>query len=482
MKKAAFYQGTVVLIPEEFEDLRSFQKEVELHPLQVLVTLNEKECLVPYFIEEHCEIKTMMISHPDELIEVEVEVLKQKEYDRRLALKLSEMKMDEENVSRFRQSLTLDGLFLKESSPNSYHEAIRAFWDDFGSMQKSLSETMSEKCMQCDQLRLLFKMHCGIPYSQFRVYVRKFKHKNVMMVTCLADSLYQILVDAVVHQSPKEYRESWDFYGYLPRAIYQYVPSSEQYDASIAPCTLVAKKTQFDHLRYDIEIEIASFSNFPHACEENYLYMCSILGENMFHAIVNSFSWTAAKERKGISVNRFFQQLMASFQPSLLIQLTGHMHQIGLRLKKQESFSERSFEQHIMTRCVECTDWFVLEKQSTDISLLQIDQNIVFSTLVFQLNEEEERELQQKHILIDLVTLLVENTSIEIIDYCISEKRIDVDFMCFDSAQMFNVLYHNAPLFEKYQCRYDEHTSEGTEHYEVSYQMRKQDLKFHDLH
>ena len=54
--------------------------------------------------------------------------------------------------------------------------------------------------------------------------------------------------------------------------------------------------------------------------------------------------------------------------------------------------------------------------------------------------------------------------------------------MNFDASKMFNVLRKNAPLFEMYECRYDEHTFEGCEHYEISYKMNKKELKFSSLH
>lgn len=482
MKKAAFYQGTLMLVPDEFDSFSSFVKEVQEHPLQVLVTLHEKDCLVPYFIEEYCEVKTVLISHPEQLIEIEVEVLKKQEYDFRLTQKMKDLRLSEKSLDEIRSSMTLDGTFLRESNASCYDESIKEFWDCFMTKEKLLREGMSETCLQDDDIRMMLQVYCGISYHQCRVYTRKIRHKHILMVTCLADSLLQILLDAVIHKAPKELMKTWEFHSFLPKRVYQYVSSLDDYDVSKTPCTLKIKKTEFDHLRYDIEFEIEPYHNFAKACEENYLYMCSILGENMFHATVHQFSWNAVSKRTGITVQQFDEKLMSSFNPLLLVQLAGHMHQIGLRLKKQEIFSERGFDQHIMTRCVECTDWFVLEKQSTDINELQMDLNIGFSTLVFTLRDDEERDIQQKHILLDLMKLLVENTSMEIIDYCISEHRIDVDFMNFDSAKMFNVLRKNAPLFELYQCRYDEHTAEGCEHYQVSYTMRKKKLSFNSLH
>jgi len=174
--------------------------------------------------------------------------------------------------------------------------------------------------------------------------------------------------------------------------------------------------------------------------------------------------------------------LMKSFQPLLLMKLAGHMHQIGLRLKKQETFRERSFDQHIITRCVECTDWFVLEKPSVDLDALQMELNVVFSTLVFELHEDEDKEIQRREILLKLMKLLVENSYVEIIDYCISNDRIDVDLMTFDAAGLFNLLRKNAPLFEKYSCRYDEYTVESCNRYQISYTMKKKKMEFNQLH
>ena len=81
MKKAVFYQGSLMLIPDEFDCFESFVEDVRKHPMQVLILLHEKECLAPYFIEEYCEIKTIMIQEPEKLIEVNVEVLKKQEYE-----------------------------------------------------------------------------------------------------------------------------------------------------------------------------------------------------------------------------------------------------------------------------------------------------------------------------------------------------------------------------------------------------------------
>lgn len=481
MKKAAFYQGTIVLVPDEFDSFTSFVEDVKKHPMQVLVTLHEKDCLAPYFLQEHCEIKTLMISHPDELIEIEADVLTEKEYDDRLHEKMKELHIDS-SLSKIKKTMTLDGTFEREYSVQCYWEAIQEFWKLFKKEEELMRQSMSDSCEQNDHLRMLLLTCCGIPYNQCRVYVRKFKKKHVMMITCLADSLYQILVDAVIHHSPSELNQNWEFYGFLPRQVYQYVPSQEDYDASYHPCHLNVKKTEFDHLRYDIEFEIEPSSNFAFACEENYLYMCSILGENLFHAVVHSFSWNATKERQGQSVVDFYLMLMKSFQPLLLMKLAGHMHQIGLRLKKQETFRERSFDQHIITRCVECTDWFVLEKPSVDLDALQMELNVVLSTLVFELHEDEDKEIQRREILLKLMKLLVENSYVEIIDYCISNDRIDVDLMTFDAAGLFNLLRKNAPLFEKYSCRYDEYTVESCNRYQVSYTMKKKKMEFNQLH
>lgn len=482
MKKAAFYRGTLFLVPDEFDSFSSFVSDVKQHPMQVVVTLHEIESLVPYFIDEHCEVKTVMISHPDELIEIDVDVLTRQDYDLKLSEKMKEMKLDDQPLHKMRSSLTLDGTFVRAYNSSCYQESIKEFWECFKTKENLLKDGMDELCTQDDTLRMMFQVYCGISYPQIRVYTRKHKNKYMMMVTSLADSLIQILVDAVIHQAPKELLKEWVFTSHLPKKIFQYRPVSKDYDVSRMPCTLVVKKTDFDHLRYDIVFEVEPYENFAFACEENYLYMCSILGENVFHAVVHSFKWESCRKKTGITVEAFDEQIMSSFHPMLLIQLTGHMHQIGLRLKRQKSFLERGFEQHIMTRCVECTDWFVLEKQSTDINMLQMDLNIGFSTLVFTLRDDIEKEVQQKHILLDLMKLLIENTNMEIIDYCISEHRIDVDFMNFDASKMFNVLRKNAPLFEMYECRYDEHTFEGCEHYEISYKMNKKELKFYSLH
>ena len=103
MKKAAFYQGTLMLVPDEFDSFSSFVKEVQEHPLQVLVTLHEKDCLVPYFIEEYCQVKTVLISHPEQLIEIEVEVLKKEEYDLRLTQKMKELRLSEKSLDEIRR-------------------------------------------------------------------------------------------------------------------------------------------------------------------------------------------------------------------------------------------------------------------------------------------------------------------------------------------------------------------------------------------
>lgn len=481
MKKAAFYQGTIVLVPDEFDSFDAFVSDVQAHPLQVLVTLHEKDCLAPYFLEEHCEIRTLMISHPDELLEIDVEVLSHEDYDQRLLKKMKELRIDA-SLEKMKKTMTLDGTFEREYSASCYQEAIHEFWNLFLSKQKLLSETLSDCCEQNDDLRLMLQSCCGVPYNQCRVYVRKYQKKNVMMITCLADSLYQILVDALIHHSPDQLKNKWEFYSFLPRQVYQYTPVHEEYDASHFPCHIKTKKLEFDHLRYEMEFEIEPYSNFAIACEENYLYMCSILGENLFHAVAHSFSWTETSERNGISVADFYTMLMKSFHPFLLIKLAGHIHQVGLRLKKQDIFTERSFEQHIITRCVECTDWFVLEKPSVDLDALQLDLNVVFSTLVFELHDELDKETQRREILLKLMKFLVENSCVEIIDYCLSENRIDVDLMTFDASGLFNLLRKNAPLFEKYSCRYDEHTADESNIYQVSYQMKKKKLKFNQLH
>ena len=480
MKKAVFYQCALMLIPDEFQSFDEFVQDIQSHPLQVLVTLHEKDCLAPYFIEEHCEIKAVMIHHPEELIETEVEVLPQSAYDELLENKMHELRIDRP-LSSLRSCMTLDGTFLKESSNDCYHESIVAFWDAFMKKEAMLKESIGSFCEQNDELRMMLLDYCGIPYHQTRVYLRRIKNKSVLMISCLADSLVQILVDGIFHHVPSSLKGTWDFYSFLPKGLFQYAAVNELYDVSKFPCRLKTSKCRFDHLRYDIEIEIEPFDDFAFACEENYLYMCSVLGENLFHAVVHSFKWTKTRKKIGVSCEEFFGKLMSVFDPALFIQLNGHMHQIGLRLKKQESFSERSFEQHIMTRCIECTDWFILDKPSVDIDELQLQMNIAFSTLVFTLRDDEAKEIQQKHILLDLMKHLVENTSMEIIDYCISDGRIDVDFMNFDPALMFNELRKHAPFLSKYDCRYDVHTAEGVSRYEVSYQMKSKKLSFNQL-
>ena len=471
-----------MLIPDEFDSFEAFVDDVRKHPLQVLILLHEKDCLAPYFIEEYCEIKTVMIQDVTELIEVSVEVMKKVEYEKMLHEKMSDLHLSDSSFDRLRHSMTLDGTFLREYQSSCYQEAIEDFWHQFEKKEMYLRGSMSETCEQNDDLRMMFQMTCGIQYNQIRVYLRKVKDKCVLMMTCLADSLVQILIDGIIHQAPSELRKHWDFYSFLPKNLYQYVPVREEYDVRETPCALIVTKNEFDESKYMVDFEIQPHPNFPFACEENYLYVCSILGENMFHAVIHDFKWTETTERTGMRCEAFYQQVMSSLNPRLLIQLAGHMHQIGLRLKKQDSFSERSFDQHIMTRCVECTDWFILEKPSLDINELQMEMNIAFSTLVFTLRDDEEIQLQHKHILLDLMKFLVENTHMEIIDYCISDDRIDVDFMNFDPSTMFNTLRSNAPLFEKYDCRYDEHTADEVLRYEISYQMKKKKLNFNQLH
>ena len=482
MKKAVFYQGSLFLVPDEFDCFEAFVEDVKAHPLQVLVLLHEKECLAPYFIEEYCEIKTVMFQDLDKLIEVDVEVMKKADYEKMLLKKMNDLRLNDASFDRLRQSMTLDGTFLREYQKSCYHEAICEFWQQFELKEQYLRESMSEQCEQNDDLRMMFQIYCGIQYNQIRVYLRKIKDKHVLMMTCLADSLVQILIDGILHQAPLSLRKHWDFYGFLPKNIYTYTAFREEYDASDMSCALKVEKNEFDESKYMVEFEIQPHPNFALACEENYLYVCSILGENMFHAVIHDFKWTESTERTGISSQAFYQQVMSSLNPRLLIQLAGHMHQIGLRLKKQDSFSERSFDQHIMTRCIECTDWFILEKPSLDINELQMEMNIAFSTLVFTLRDDEELHLQHKHILLDLMKFLVENTHMEIIDYCISNNRIDVDFMNFDPSTMFNTLRNNAPVFEKYDCRYDEYTADEVLRYEISYQMKKKKLNFTQLH
>ena len=480
MKKAVFYHGSLMLIPDEFSSFDAFVDEVQHYPLQVLCCLHEKDCLAPYFIQENCDIKTVMIQNPSSLIEVDVEVLSQCEYDKLLIQKMNELRINQP-LAKLRSSMTLDGTFLKEYSESCYHQSIEDFWDAFIQKESMFCNMMSSSCEQNDTIRMMLLDTCGVPYHQVRVYLRKFKQKYVMMMSCLADSLVQILVDGIFHRMPASLKGKWEFYSYLPKGIYQYVPVSEDYDVRAFPCHVHAVKTEFDPFRYDIEIEIEPHHDFAFSCEENYLYLCSVLGENLFHAVVHRFSWMKTHRKSGMTYEEFYAKVTSTFHPGLLIQLSGHMHQIGLRLKKQETFSERGFEQHIMTRCVECTDWFVLEKPSVDIDELQIQMNIAFSTLVFRLREDEEKEIQQKQILLDLMKYLVEHTSMEIIDYCISDGRIDVDFMNFDPALMFNELRKHAPFLSKYECRYDVHTAEGVHRYEVSYQMKSKKLTFNQL-
>ena len=100
MKKAVFYQGSLMLIPDEFDSFEAFVEDVRKHPLQVLILLHEKDCLAPYFIEEHCEIKTVMIQDVSELIEVSVEVMKKAEYEMMLHEKMNDLHLNDSSFDR----------------------------------------------------------------------------------------------------------------------------------------------------------------------------------------------------------------------------------------------------------------------------------------------------------------------------------------------------------------------------------------------
>ncbi len=309
MDNAFYYKGRYYLLPDTSEDVKSFCENTDLSLPLRLTRLKENLCMAPYFVKEEQVQEEVVIDSKRHIYPVEVSVLDRAEYDTKLSEIVGKtckgcMRFggNAEDVTGHHSEISLDGMcFEKQKLPYfAFFYAAQHFWEIFQQneekIRKSIAMGRADSVIEFIASRLGFMI---VPY--IAVLFRDGRY--IIIFSSMADQTTSALTTYLLSLAPESLKEHWDFYDYLPKDIFYYVPEKEEYDLNLTPPTVVFSPEQSDRLRFQLIVKIAPFDggNFDPAFE-NFLYLCATLGENRLLACVSVIDF-APKEITDESVS-----------------------------------------------------------------------------------------------------------------------------------------------------------------------------------
>ncbi len=481
--KTLYYKTNTYEMPNDMT-FQDFIEEVKRNPYIALRLFKEERCMAPYFIREDVQNVLLKIEDPDRIIESEGTLYFKEEYDRKLRGYVKKkcpgcVRYDGDSGSLKGNDveMTLDGLCFQRQEEQTYNFklGVEAFWKKFAAMEKKLRSLVKKGQITeaKNQVKEIFNRHVG---ASGEILFGIGSRHTVMMMSGLNNSMVQCVLDYVICRAPQELGEKWLFFSSINRECYQYQPSGD-YDASKHPIRVSRKMRNVDRTRFEVVfVADKEEDQDPRKANiENYIYICSQIGENLLQNIVSdmSFSYTERFDDE-ISLEEFYVEILNTYMTYEIETYTREQNVYSYKFTPTPKSLMRGETQESFTSCRDLTFKVALydENEVVDSYLNQL--NLICAYLEINLTQDEaegDRRLgiMYREILFDLE----ESGIVKKFSYELTENKLYVDMLVMDAGICRQEIRKRSPELEQFECYYTEINHDRRKTYRVSYDMEE---------
>jgi hypothetical protein len=445
LENAFYYDGAYYLLPSGCENVESFKKSVNpLLPVR-LTKLCENKCMAPYFVSEEERDVEVVISSARRVYPVKATILPRRDYEDRLCGIVADkcagcLRLGDPDGHH--GEMSLDGMcFEKQRKPYfAFYYAVQHFWDQFLKNEKKYRGLIDSG--KADEAIKQIGGSIGFMIVPYLAVMKK-GERYVLMFSAMADQIVSAQASYLVRRAPKELSD-WDFYDYLPRGIFYYLPDKEEYDLRHNPPRLTFALDQCDRPRFHMIIRVAPCDdpNFDVAFE-NFLYLCAAVGENRLLASCGALDFVPIEGDEGQSVEAFREVLDAAYSDEAMKEF----------FSDWQSYSFEMCGQSVVSKIAHLSVDLVSGGTCSLEALWEC--GIPVGTLCFDIDMEDENWLSDYKYLCSLIDKsLVKKWLIIPVGERFSDKRVCIDFLIADSPVVTKQIRNLTPVFKAFSAKY----------------------------
>lgn len=487
--KTFYYKANIYEMPEE-KPRQIFIEEIKENPIVALRLYKEDHCMAPYFIKEETQTVLLEIDEPERIIETEAVLLSKEEYDRKLRKQVIEKcagclryDNDSNNLTGNDTELTLDGMCFQrvDSQKYNFKKGVEAFWKKFEKIEKKLRMLVKKERYK-EAIKLvqeIYNRHINA-YGDLLFGINN--KKVVFIISGQGNSLAHLLADYVIEFALDTLKEKWEFYSYIPKDIYKYEPIGN-YDVSKNPPKIYQELKEVDRTRYDLTFccqEEIKEEEYYIMNIENYHYICSIIGENLLLNLACDMNFSYKKENfsKIISVEEFKEEIFRIYIPMVIKRFSEGLNFYSYQFTPKAGSIMRGGYQKSFTSCRELTFKLALYDEVSQIDYFLSHMNILCATLEMDIFKDSEADEKMMRIVFnDIVADLRSQGLVLMFGYEVSEEKLYVDMLVFDSGLCKKEIRKRSPELSRYNCFYTEIINEHRRTFEVDYEMNEVKMK-----
>lgn len=484
--KTFYYKTNTYEMPEDL----TFQKFIErLHknPYIAVHFLKEDRCMAPYFIKEDIQNVLLKIDEPDRVIECEGFVFEKEEYDRKLREQVKKkcvgcVKYDgnPQNLKGNDIEMTLNGVCLQKREEQSYNfnRGVEVFWKKFSAMEKDLRILVRKGQIETARKKVKEIYDYHVAASGAILFGRN-KKKAVFMLSGLNNPMVQCVLDYVIRMAPEQLKARWMFLSYISNEFYQYRPLGS-YNASNHAVWVNRKKKQADRPRFEVAfVKEEDIKDYHEANIENYLYICSRMGENLLQNALCDLSFSyREKTSDDISLDDFCKEVFDTYKPYEIAEFLENRNVYSYKFIPDSKAVIRGNEQESFTSCRDLTFKTALYDQNERVDSYLKQLHLICAYLeitLMQNSDEDERRLVI--MMKDIVAALENDGLAKMFSYELSDNRLYIDMLVMDTGLCRREIRKRAPELEAFECLYTEIHQDRRRTYQVGYDMNEIEIK-----
>lgn len=477
-----YYKMNTYRIPDD-RTIQELIVDLKKNPYIVLQRFKEERCMAPYFIEEDVQNVLIKIEDTERIIESESFIYSNEEYEKILrehvAIKCPGcVRYDGEvkNLERNNMVMTMNGICLQRKEERFYNfkSGVEAFWNKFTTMEEELRFLVRGGQIEeaRNKVKEIFNRHVGA-FGEILFGIDK--QYTVLMLSGLNHATSQCVLHYVVGRAPDQLREQWVFLNYISRDFYQYQPSG-MYDASENPVQVKRKRIVADRNPFDITF-VSRWETEPEdeVNIENYLYLCSQIGENLLQNVACSINFSSLESfDESISLKEFYAEILDSYPSHEIHQFRVAANMYSYQFTPGPRSMIRGSKQKSFTSCRDLTFKVVLYEKNKELDAYLKQLNLICAFLEITLTGKEEEDRRRADILFKETIAELESLGlIKVFGYEYSYNRLYFDFLVMEAESCRKEIRKRAPELERFECIYTEIVEDGRKTYPVNYELNE---------